>query len=140
MVVVRSPLKRFGVVDVSGPSMAPTLADGDRVVVRYGAAVRPGDVVVLRHPFQQDLLVIKRAVERRPGGGWWVLGDNPFNETGDSTDYGAVPGELLLATAVLRLRPREEGQRSLRARLSWALSAVRPLRADPSASSRLRAR
>ncbi|MEU3061168.1 nickel-type superoxide dismutase maturation protease [Streptomyces subrutilus] len=140
MVVVRSPLKRFGVVDVSGPSMAPTLADGDQVVVRYGAAVRPGDVVVLRHPFQQDLLVIKRAVERRPGGGWWVLGDNPFNGTGDSTDYGAVPGELLLATAVLRLRPREEGQRSLRARLSWALSAVRPLRADPSASSRLRAR
>ncbi|MDX3534870.1 nickel-type superoxide dismutase maturation protease [Streptomyces sp. MB09-01] len=133
------PRKRFGVVEVTGASMVPTLTNGDQVVVRYGAAVRPGDVVVLRHPFQQDLLVIKRAVERRPGG-WWVLGDNPYNQTGDSTVYGPVPGELVLATAVLRFRPREEDQRSLRARLSWAASALRPLRADVSASSRLRAR
>ncbi|MEV7442374.1 nickel-type superoxide dismutase maturation protease [Streptomyces sp. NPDC091204] len=133
------PRKRFGVVEVTGASMVPTLTNGDRVLVRYGAAVRPGDVVVLRHPFQQDLLVIKRAVERRPGG-WWVLGDNPYNETGDSTVYGPVPAELVLATAVLRFRPREEDQRSLRARLSWAASALRPLPADASASSRLRAR
>ncbi|MGW5846724.1 nickel-type superoxide dismutase maturation protease [Streptomyces sp. NPDC055254] len=131
---------RFEVVEVAGPSMAPTLIDGDRLLVRYGAVVRPGAVVVLRHPFQQDLLVVKRAVERRPRGCWWVLGDNPYNETGDSTDYGPVPGELVLATAVLRFRPREEGQLSLRARLSWAVSALRPLRADSSASRRLRAR
>ncbi|MFJ3854839.1 S24 family peptidase [Streptomyces sp. NPDC090085] len=134
------PGRRFGLVEVTGPSMVPTLLDGDTLVVRYGGAVRPGDVVVLRHPLQQDLLVVKRAVERRPGGRWWVLGDNPYNETGDSTDYGAVPGELVLATALLRLRPREAGQRSLRARLSWAVSALRVLRADSSASSRLRAR
>ncbi|WP_030709805.1 nickel-type superoxide dismutase maturation protease [Streptomyces sp. NRRL F-2580] len=133
------PRKRFGVVEVTGASMVPTLTNGDQVLVRYGAAVRPGDVVVLRHPFQQDLLVIKRAVERRPGG-WWVLGDNPYNKTGDSTVYGPVPAELVLATAVLRFRPREEDQRSLRARLSWAASALRPLLADASASSRLRAR
>lgn len=131
---------RFEVLEVAGPSMVPTLLHGDRLVVRYGAAVRPGDVVVLRHPFQQDLLVVKRAVERRPGGSWWVLGDNPYNETGDSTVFGPVPEELVLARAVLRFRPREDGQRSLRARLSWAASALRPLRADVSASSRLRAR
>ncbi|MFI5826967.1 nickel-type superoxide dismutase maturation protease [Streptomyces sp. NPDC051578] len=130
---------QFGLAEVSGPSMVPTLLHGDRLLVRYGAPVRPGAVVVLRHPFQQDLLVVKRAVERRPGG-WWVLGDNPYNETGDSTDYGTVPEELVLATAVLRLRPLPAGQRSLRARLSWAVSALRPLRADSSASRRLRAR
>ncbi|MER6446592.1 nickel-type superoxide dismutase maturation protease [Streptomyces venezuelae] len=135
------PRKQFGIVEVTGPSMAPTLAHGDQVLVRYGAAVRPGGVVVLRHPFQQDLLVVKRAVERRPGGAWWVLGDNPYNEApGDSTVFGPVPAELVLATALVRFRPREEDQRSLRARLSWAASAVRPLRADSSASSRLRAR
>ncbi|MEU8438219.1 nickel-type superoxide dismutase maturation protease [Streptomyces sp. NPDC029216] len=130
---------RIGITEVSGPSMVPTLLHGDRMVVRYGALVRPGDVVVFRHPLQQDLLVVKRAAERRPGG-WWMLGDNPFNETGDSTDYGAVPDELVLATAVLRLRPRRAHQSSLRARLSWAVSAVRLLRADSSASRRLRAR
>ncbi|MGW6687900.1 nickel-type superoxide dismutase maturation protease [Streptomyces sp. NPDC054961] len=140
-----SPLKRIGVLEVTGPSMAPTLEHGDQLLVRYGAPVRPGHVVVLRHPFQQDLLVVKRAAERRPGG-WWVLGDNPFNETGDSTDYGTVPDELVLATGVARFRPlpRPEhaarDQRSLRARVSWAASALRPLRADSSASRRLRAR
>ncbi|GGR75398.1 nickel-type superoxide dismutase maturation protease [Streptomyces nojiriensis] len=140
MVEFGRPRGRFEVVEVTGPSMVPTLLNGDRLVVRYGAAVRPGNVVVLRHPLQQDLLVVKRAVERRPGGSWWVLGDNPYNETGDSTVFGPVPAELVLATAVLRFRPREEDQRSLRARLSWAASALRPLRADSSASSRLRAR
>ncbi|MFI8385177.1 nickel-type superoxide dismutase maturation protease [Streptomyces sp. NPDC085540] len=140
MVEIGRPRKRFEVVEVTGPSMVPTLLNGDRLVVRYGAAVRPGDVVVLRHPLQQDLLLVKRAVERRPGGHWWVLGDNPYNETGDSTVFGPVPAELVLATAVLRFRPRGEDQRSLRARLSWAASALRPLRADSSASSRLRAR
>ncbi|MGQ4267103.1 S26 family signal peptidase [Nocardiopsis changdeensis] len=39
-------------VDVSGPSMAPTLADGDRVLVRRRrtADLRVGDVVVLEVP------------------------------------------------------------------------------------------
>ncbi|MFD9457162.1 MULTISPECIES: nickel-type superoxide dismutase maturation protease [unclassified Streptomyces] len=139
MVENRRSRARFEVVEVTGPSMVPTLVHGDLLVVRNGALVRPGDVVVFRHPLQQDLLVVKRAAERRPGG-WWMLGDNPFNESGDSTDYGAVPEELVVATAVLRLRPRPAGQRSLRARLSWAASALRVLRADSSASSRLRAR
>ncbi|MFG2754646.1 nickel-type superoxide dismutase maturation protease [Streptomyces xanthophaeus] len=130
----------FEVLEVTGPSMVPTLLHGDRLVVRYGASVRRGAVVVLRHPFQQDLLVVKRAVERRPGGSWWVLGDNPYNETGDSTVYGPVPDELVLATAVLRFRPAAPDQRSLRARLSWAVSALRPLWPDASASRRLRAR
>ncbi|MBW5481591.1 nickel-type superoxide dismutase maturation protease [Streptomyces bambusae] len=129
----------FVVVEVYGPSMVPTLYEGDRLVVRYGARVRPGDVVLLRHPLQQDLVVVKRAVERRPGG-WWVLGDNGFNTTGDSEDYGVVPEDLVLAVARCRYRPRTPDQRSLRARLSWAGSALRLLLPDPEASSRLRAR
>jgi signal peptidase I len=42
----------FMVITVSGPSMSPTLADGDRVLVRRCTvdAVRPGDVVVLLGP------------------------------------------------------------------------------------------
>jgi nickel-type superoxide dismutase maturation protease len=137
---LRNPLKRLGVAVVAGPSMSPTLSDGDAVVIRYGAMVRPGAVVVLRHPLRPELLVIKRAVQRRPGGRWWVLGDNPFNESGDSTEYGAVPAELVLGRAFLRIRPRAVQQRSLRARLAWAVSALRPLRADVAASARLRSR
>ncbi|GKQ39785.1 nickel-type superoxide dismutase maturation protease [Streptomyces sp. A012304] len=128
----------FGVAEVTGPSMVPTLHHGDQLVVQYGARVRPGDVVVLRHPFQQDLLVVKRAAERREGG-WWVLGDNAY-AGGDSTDYGTVPDELVLGTVRFRYRPLKRDQRSLLALLRWALSAARPVLADRSASRRLRAR
>lgn len=125
-------LQRFGIAEVKGPSMVPTLLAGDQVIVQYGAAVRAGDIVVLRHPFQQDLLLIKRAVERRDGG-WWVQGENRFVEN-DSREYGVVPDSLIVARAHARLRPPRELQRSVRGVVSWAFSAVRPL------SWRLRAR
>ena len=128
----------FGAAEVTGPSMVPTLLHGDRLVVQYGARVRAGDVVVLRHPFQQDLLVVKRVAERREGGGW-VLGDNAF-AGGDSTDYGTVPEELVLGKVRFRYRPLKSGQRSLFALVRWVLGAVRPVLSDRSASRRLRAR
>ncbi|WP_406011327.1 nickel-type superoxide dismutase maturation protease [Streptomyces sp. NBC_00637] len=128
----------FGLAEVTGPSMVPTLYQGDRLVVQYGARVRAGDVIVLRHPFQQDLLVVKRATERREGG-WWVRGDNTY-AGGDSTDYGTVPDELILGKVRLRYRPLKPGQRSPLAVARWALSAARPVLAVRSASRRLRAR
>lgn len=128
----------FQVVEVTGPSMVPTLHHGDWLLVQYGAQVRPGDVVILRHPFQQDLLVVKRAVERRAGG-WWVLGDNTF-AGGDSTDYGTVPEELVLARVRVRYRPLREDQRSVLGLLGWAVTTLRPVSAVRSASRRLRAR
>lgn len=128
----------FGAAEVRGPSMVPTLQHGDRLVVQYGARVGPGDVVVLRHPFQQDLLVVKRVAQRREAG-WWVLGDNAF-AGGDSTDYGTVPEELVLGKVRFRYRPLKDGQRSPFTLVRWALSAVRPVLSDRSASRRLRAR
>ncbi|MEU6100249.1 nickel-type superoxide dismutase maturation protease [Streptomyces flaveolus] len=133
----RGPLP-FGPAEVTGPSMVPTLHHGDLLLVHWGARVRPGDVVVLRHPFQQDLLVVKRAAERR-GAGWWVLGDNAF-AGGDSTDYGTVPEDLVLGRVRFRYRPRRPGQRSPLAVVRWAVSALRPVLSDRSASRRLRAR
>jgi hypothetical protein len=95
-------------------------------------------VIVLRHPFQQDLLVVKRAAERRDGG-WWVLGDNAF-AGGDSTDYGVVPDELVLGRVRFRYRPRGSERRSPLAVVGWALSSARPVLSGRSASRRLRAR
>ncbi|GAA3857998.1 nickel-type superoxide dismutase maturation protease [Streptomyces lacrimifluminis] len=134
----RGVAKHFGWVAVTGPSMVPTLYPGDFLVVRYGNRVRVGDIVVLRHPFQQDLLVVKRAAERREGG-WWVLGDNSF-AGGDSTDYGTVPHDLILGRVRFRYRPLKPGQRSPVTLLRWAVSAARPVFSDRSASRRLRAR
>lgn len=118
-------LKRIGLAEVYNPSMQPTLRPGDTLVLTYGAGVRPGAVVVLRHPFQHDLLIVKRAVERRSGG-WWVVGDNP-RVRNDSREFGAVPDELVVARAWLRLRSPRGVQRSFLPVARWALSAVRPL-------------
>ncbi|GHJ95314.1 S26 family signal peptidase [Streptomyces sp. NE5-10] len=129
----------FGIAEVTGVSMVPTLLHRDRLLVRYGGRVRVGDVVVLRHPLQQDLLVVKRLVERRDAG-WWVLGDNPAAE-GDSRVFGAVPPGLVLGRVLARYRPLTPGrQRSAGVALSWLFSAVRPVRSARSASRRLRAR
>jgi phage repressor protein C with HTH and peptisase S24 domain len=75
---------------VEGPSMVPTLRHGDAVLVRRGAHVRPGDVVVGSFLARPGLLVVKRAV-RRSGSGWWLESDNAA-ATDDSRRYG--PAEV----------------------------------------------
>ncbi|MDT0341638.1 nickel-type superoxide dismutase maturation protease [Streptomyces litchfieldiae] len=124
---------RLGLAEVYNPSMLPTLRPGDQLLLSYGSRVRPGDVVVMRHPFQHDLLIVKRAVERR-GGGWWVVGDNP-EVTNDSREFGVVPDGLVVARAVLRLRSPRRGPQGVA--VGSLVSAVRPLRVR---SRRLRAR
>lgn len=96
----RSGLRR---VAVRGPSMAPTLADGDVVLVRFGAAARAGSVVLVRWATRPDQLSVKRAV--RPDGdgdGWYVLGDNEFG----STDSRALGPAAVLGRVLCRLWPR----------------------------------
>jgi phage repressor protein C with HTH and peptisase S24 domain len=82
--------------------MRPTLAPGDRLLVRHGHAPRPGKVVVAR--FGDGTVAVKRAVERRTGG-WWLLSDNPA-EGVDSRHRGAVPDSDLVAVVIARLWPR----------------------------------
>ena len=88
---------RWRRVSVRGPSMSPTLGDGDVVLVRFGASVQPGDVVLVTWSARPGQLSVKRAV-RRDGDGWWVLGDNPFGST-DSRTLGPAT-----APAVVRYR------------------------------------
>ena len=86
---------------VRGPSMVPTLRDGDALLVRRGGRVRPGDVVVARFRTRPDLLVVKRAV-RAQDGGWWVEGDNEF-VTDDSRAFGVAD---VIGRVILRYWPR----------------------------------
>ena len=92
---------RWRRVAVRGPSMSPALHDGDVVLVRFGAPVRPGDVVLVRWPGRPGQLSVKRAVHAA-GEGWWVAGDNPFGST-DSRELG--PAEVA-AVVRARLWPR----------------------------------
>ena len=93
----------IGTVAVAGDSMRPTLRPGDWLIVRRGARVRRGDIVVARRPDRTDLRVIKR-VTGRDGDGWWLEGDNPA-ASHDSWVFGAVPEQLIEARAVARYWP-----------------------------------
>lgn len=89
-------------VVVRGPSMAPTLADGDVVLVRFGAAARSGDVVVVRWAARPEQLSVKRAGPCGGDGRWLVYGDNPYGST-DSRELGPA---TVAGVVLARLWPR----------------------------------
>lgn len=87
---------------VRGRSMEPTLREGDRLLVRYAAVPRPGDLAVVR--FADGVVAVKR-LDHHGADGWWVSRDNPA-EGRDSWTAGAVPDDEVLARVRLRLWPR----------------------------------
>jgi len=95
------PVLPWQIVRVAGPSMVPTLYDGDVIVVRHGAPIRPGDVVLARFRSLPDRFVVKRA-ERPEGAGWLLRSDNDA-AGGDSRSHGVAD---VSARVVLRLPGR----------------------------------
>lgn len=96
----------WGQVVVRGHSMQPTLRDGDRLLVRYGAQPRPGRLVIVRLPATAErdgVVAVKRAAAHGPDG-WWVERDNP-REGVDSWSVGAIPDADVLGVVLLRLWP-----------------------------------
>lgn len=87
--------------------MLPTLRTGDRLLVRYGARVRPGRLVLAR--FADGTLALKRASGRRTTRtgepAWWLLSDNPV-EGVDSRHRGPVGEADVLGVVVGRVWPR----------------------------------
>lgn len=82
--------------------MEPTLRDGDLLLVRVGARITPGDVVVARLP-EREGLAVKRAV-RLDTDGWWVERDNPRAGV-DSWVVGAIAAGDVVAKVVARVWP-----------------------------------
>ncbi|MEV6525313.1 S24/S26 family peptidase [Longispora sp. NPDC051575] len=87
---------------VEGPSMTPTLRDGDRLIARRGGrAIRPGDLVVARFRARPDTIVVRRVARQVPDG-WWLTSDNPFGGD-DSHTLGAAE---ILGRILFRASPR----------------------------------
>ena len=103
-------------------SMAPTIQQGDRILVRklgWGSAnVRRGDLVVFRAPDQGTRAYVKRVIglpgdrvaDRAgtllevPEGHLWMRGDN-VEHSRDSRFFGAVPFENLIGLVTYRYWP-----------------------------------
>ncbi len=75
-------------VRVAGYSMTPTLLPGDWLLVRHGARIGPGAIVLGRFRSRPDLLVVKRAAGEHDGG-WLLASDNAGNGS-DSRQYGVA--------------------------------------------------
>ena len=86
---------------VTERSMEPALRPGDCLLIRRTRRIRPGQIVVARHPERPELLLVKRAA-RRAGGGWWLESDNPAAGAVDSRRFGAVPGPLIEGRVLAR--------------------------------------
>jgi nickel-type superoxide dismutase maturation protease len=90
--------------------MEPGLRPGDWLLVRRAVRagrpprIRPGQVVIARHPGQPGLLLVKRAA-RRERAGWWLESDNPSASAVDSRAFGAVPPELIEGRLLARYWP-----------------------------------
>ena len=106
---------------VAGPSMQPTLLDGERVLVDVLSYrhrdPRIGEVVLVEGP--DGTRLVKRVAPLPagaalpdprlwggPAGGraFWLLGDNPASSV-DSRRFGAVPAERLRGRVVARFWP-----------------------------------
>ncbi|MEZ6186956.1 MAG: nickel-type superoxide dismutase maturation protease [Planctomycetota bacterium] len=84
---------------VTGESMLPSYVDGELVWVdrRAYRGARPvaGDVVLARHPYRVDVLLLKRVALVAADGSCELRGDNPQAST-DSRSFGRVPLERIL--------------------------------------------
>jgi nickel-type superoxide dismutase maturation protease len=91
---------------VAGDSMLPALRPGDCLLVFRRARIVVGDVIVVRRPHVEGLLLVKRAV-RREDGGWWVLSDNAAEGLDDSRAFGVLPDACVVGKVLFRYyRPR----------------------------------
>lgn len=99
--MTRWPLWRVAVAE---RSMEPALRPGDWLLVLRTRRIRPGQVVVARHPRLAGMLLVKRVARRSPGG-WWLASDNPDGGAVDSRAFGAVPAGLIEGRVLLRYWP-----------------------------------
>jgi nickel-type superoxide dismutase maturation protease len=105
---MRWPLWRVAVAE---RSMEPALRPGDWLLAWRGMRtqrplrVRPGQIVIARHPGEPGMMLVKRAARQLPEG-WWLESDNPGADAVDSRSFGPVPSDLIRARVLLRYWPR----------------------------------
>ncbi|MGQ0742882.1 MAG: nickel-type superoxide dismutase maturation protease [Acidimicrobiales bacterium] len=91
---------------VEGPSMIPTLAPGDRLLVsRWSRRHQVGNLVAFTDPRRPGVMMVKRVVSVEVGG-LTVAGDNPDAST-DSRHFGPVSLDLVVGCARYRYWPED---------------------------------
>lgn len=93
---------------VQGNSMHPLLIEGDEVFVcpqrNTKSVIKTGDLVVVRHPYRTDVILIKYVASIREQGAIYVLGTN-LNESTDSRTFGWIEPHLIYGCVWSRFQP-----------------------------------
>ncbi len=83
--------------------MSPLYLDGDVVAVDMAAynvhSPQVGDIVLCKHPFIVDYLMIKRIQSIDAEGRYFLLGENQKAST-DSRSFGALDRALIIGKVV----------------------------------------
>ncbi len=99
--------KRFR---VTGYSMMPILKPGDEVLIQISAYQKEnpqlGHIVVARHPYRRDVILIKRVIEVLAEGRCQLQGDCPSEST-DSRSFGSIPLDHLIGRVTSRFTTSE---------------------------------
>lgn len=85
-----------------GASMNPTLKDGEVVLVNRDAKIETGDIVIAKHPIEQQSEIVKRVASINERGHYFLIGDN-LEDSSDSRHFGAVTQEYIRGKVVARL-------------------------------------
>jgi nickel-type superoxide dismutase maturation protease len=88
---------------VEGNSMAPTLLDGQAVLIDPRARIGAGDIVLARHPYKQSVKILKRIDRINTDGSCELAGDNEAEST-DSRTFGPISSKDILGKVVCRLK------------------------------------
>ena len=87
---------------IQGKSMAPYLLPHDTIHVsrlRYLLkSPNIGDIVLARHPFRRNILIVKRIVAVQKGT-YMLLGDNAM-ESEDSASFGPLSERMIIGKVI----------------------------------------
>lgn len=94
--------KRFR---VTGNSMQPLLQPGAEILIDPNAyrhnLPQVNDLIVVKHPEQKGLEIIKRVSQILEDGTFFLLGDNLAHST-DSRNFGAIPLQNIVGKVTSR--------------------------------------
>ena len=98
-------LKQRQRLKITGNSMLPILKPGEEILVATGAYHKSlpkiADIVVLKHPQDSELIIVKRILDIDRDQNCFLVGDN-LDQSVDSRHWGSIKSSNLIGKVTSR--------------------------------------